>query len=104
MATLDDSTLQAVNNANFKSVAEMAILDSQDHRRRMQVIAENGMARLQALSETSLAASIDRLNTTSVPEGLGISAAQRGDLAKQINDLSASVATMLTSIDAASKS
>lgn len=81
MPTLDDSTFQSVNNGNFKNMAELPMLDTFDHRRRVQGILETGMA-----------AAIDRLNNTSVPEGLGIAAANRSDLGKQIADLGAAIA------------
>jgi len=35
---------------------------------------------------------LEAMDTTDVPEGLGLSAAQRGDLAKVISDLSSALA------------
>lgn len=87
MAALDDGVLQSVINSNFKTLAE-------------QVSSNVAMSqnRLQILAEKSLAKSLESMDTIQVSEGLGISAAQRGDLAKQISDLAAAVASVQSSI------
>ena len=86
---LNESVVEAVANANFKTLAEQVASNTASHQQRLQILAE-----------TSLARSIDHLNTTSVPEGLGMAAAQRGDLAKQITDLAAAVSSMQASVKA----
>ena len=43
MADVDDSTFQAVNNANFKVAAEMGSYNALSHQNRLNIIAENFM-------------------------------------------------------------
>ena len=78
---LDQGVLDSVVNSNFKTLAEQVSSNVASHQNRLQILAEK-----------SLAKSLESMDTTSVPEGLGISAAQRGDLSKTIADLSAAVA------------
>jgi len=78
---LDQGVLDAVTNANFKAMAEMGVQNALAHQNRVNVIAEKAMAK-----------SLESMDTTSVPEGLGLAAAQRGDLAKVVADLGAAVA------------
>jgi hypothetical protein len=78
---LDTTVVDSVANANFKMLAEQVGSNIASSQQRLQILAEKSLAR-----------SLDALDNTSVPEGLGLSAAQRGDLAKQISDLSAAVA------------
>jgi len=80
---LNEDIIGAVANANFKALAELGIQNSLAHQQRLQVLAEK-----------SLSKSLEAMDTVSVPEGLGISAAQRGDLSKTITDLSAAVASI----------
>jgi len=81
MANLDDSTFEAVNNGNFKIFGEMGGANALAHQNRCNIIAETAMVR-----------ALDTLNNTSVPEGLGIAAAQRGDISKIVGELGATVA------------
>jgi hypothetical protein len=87
MANLDPGVIESVINSNFKSLAEMGAINALSHQNRIQVLAEKALAK-----------SLENMDTTDVPEGLGLSAAQRGDLAKQISDLAAAVASMQASI------
>lgn len=80
---LDENIVQAVSNANFKAMAELAVQNTLAHQNRLQILAEK-----------SLSKSLEAMDTISVEEGLGISAAQRGDLSKTIADLSAAVASI----------
>jgi len=89
MADLDPIILQAVGNGNFKTVAEMGVLNSLAHQNRLNIMAE-----------ASLASVLGDLRTTSVPEGLGIAAAQRGDLGKVIMELSSAVAAIQNMLQA----
>ncbi len=89
---LNESVVEAVANANFKTLGEQVASNVASHQQRLQILAE-----------TSLARSIDHLNTTSVPEGMGSAAMQRGDLGKQIADLSASVSSMLVNLKSANQ-
>lgn len=84
---LNADVVEAVANANFKAMAELGIQNTLAHQNRLQILAEKSLAR-----------SLEAMDTTDVPEGLGLSAAQRGDLAKQISDLAAAVASMQASI------
>ena len=77
---LNETILEAVANANFKSNAEFATQSLLSHQMRLQILAEKALAK-----------SLEAMDTTSVPEGLGIAAAQRGDLAKVISDLAAAL-------------
>lgn len=90
MATLDESTLQAVNNANFKSVAEMGVLNALAHQNRMNILAESFIAK-----------SVENIHSTSVEEGLGSAAASRGDLSKIMAELGNVVATLQQSMKGA---
>ena len=83
MAVLDEGVISSVINSNFKSLAELVATNAVGHQHRLQIIAE-----------TALTKSIEAIHGTSVAEGLGISAAQRGDLAKQLTDLGAAVAAI----------
>lgn len=57
---LDESIVQSVANANFKSMAEAGVQDFLSHT-----------ARLRILAEKSLAASLESIGTISAQEGLG---------------------------------
>lgn len=78
---LNETILDAVGNANFKTNAEMATQSMTGHHTRLQILAEKALAK-----------SLESMDTIQVSEGLGISAAQRGDLAKQVSELGAAVA------------
>src|SRR5215831_5756956 len=78
---LNDTIVEAVANANFKSMAELGVQNALAHQNRLNILAEK-----------SLAKSLESMDTISVEEGLGISAAQRGDLAKALGDLSGAIA------------
>jgi hypothetical protein len=83
MAALDPGVIESVINSNFKSLAEMGAVNAISHQNRLQILAEKALAK-----------SLEAMDTTDVPEGLGTSAAQRGDLAKQISDLAAAVSSI----------
>ena len=84
---LDPTIVAAVANGNFKSMHDLIMTNAISHQGRINTISETAMGNI-----------IGRMNSLDVEEGLGISAAQRGDLAKQISDLAAAVASMMTSI------
>lgn len=77
---LDESILASVANANFKSMAEFSVQNLLSHQQRLQILAEKALSK-----------SLESMDTTDVPEGLGIAAAQRGDLAKVMSDLGGAV-------------
>lgn len=82
MALMED-VVQSVANANFKTMAEQVTSNVAAHQNRLNILAEK-----------SLAKSLESMDTTQVSEGLGLAAANRSDLSKQIADLAASVAAM----------
>lgn len=87
MAALDPGVIESVINSNFKTLAEMGTINALSHQNRLQILAEK-----------ALATSLENMDSVDVEEGLGLSAAQRGDLAKQISDLAAAVASVQSSI------
>ena len=96
MANLDPSVFEAVGNGNYKatgdrgiSIAHMGAENAISHQNRCNILAER-----------LLMDSADRVGTTSVQEGLGIAAAQRGDVVKHLADLQAAVVTMGQAIEA----
>ena len=80
---LDQGVLDAVTNSNFKILAEQVSTNTAAHQNRLNILAEKALAK-----------SLESMDTMQVGEGLGISAAQRGDLAKQLADLTSVVASM----------
>jgi hypothetical protein len=88
MALMED-VVQSVANSNFKNMAEMGVQNALSHQHRLNIMAETALGKV-----------LDDMRTTSVPEGLGLAAAQRGDLSKQIMDLSAAVSAMQAQIKA----
>jgi hypothetical protein len=87
MATIDQSTFEAVNNGNFKAIADLATAEALGHQSRLNGIKEAGMAK-----------AIEAIHGTNVEEGLGLAAAQRGDLAKivaELGNVSASLGQMM---------
>lgn len=87
MAELDPGVMSSVINSNFKTLAEQVASNISSHQNRLNILAEKALAK-----------SLESMDTTSVPEGLGLAAAQRGDLAKQISDLGAAVASLQASV------
>jgi hypothetical protein len=80
---LNVDIVEAVANANFKTMAEVGVQSTLNHQTRLQILAEK-----------SLGKTLEMMDTTSVPEGLGLAAAQRGDLSKLISELGGAVATI----------
>jgi hypothetical protein len=81
MAELDPGVLASVVNSNFKVIAETPATSLAGHSQRLQILAEKALAK-----------SLESMDTTQVSEGLGLAAAQRGDLSKQIADLGSTIA------------
>jgi hypothetical protein len=79
---LDESIISAVANANFKSMAELGVQNTLAHQNRLQILAEKALAK-----------SLEAMDTTDITEGLGLAAAQRGDLAKVLIELTAAIAS-----------
>lgn len=87
---LDDSIIASVANANFKTMAEMGMANLLAHQQRLQILAEKALSK-----------SLESMDTTDVPEGLGVAAAQRGDLAKVLGELGGTVASIQQQIKGA---
>ena len=87
---LDESILASVANANFKSMAEFSVQNLLSHQQRLQILAEKALSK-----------SLEAMDTTSVPEGLGVAAAQRGDLGKVMSELGNVVSSLQQSVKAA---
>jgi hypothetical protein len=79
---LDESIIQSVANANFKTMAELPIQNAISHQQAMQMIREKSVAK-----------SLEQMDTVQVPEGLGLAAAQRGDLPKVITEIIGALAS-----------
>ena len=77
---LDEIVVAAVGNANFKIMAELGVQNAISNQQQLNI-----------LGQKSLAKSLEAMDTLSVPEGLGISAANRSDLAKVMTEMLASV-------------
>jgi len=75
---LDESIIASVANSNFKTMSEIGVQNVLSHQNRLQLLAEK-----------SLAKSLESMDHISVEEGLGLSAAQRGDLTKALAELTA---------------
>lgn len=56
---LDDSILQAVANANFKSMAELGVQNALGHQQRLQILAEKALAKSLESMDTTQATEID---------------------------------------------
>jgi flagellar motility protein MotE (MotC chaperone) len=78
---LDESILQAVANANFKTMAEMATQNAITHQQRLQLI-----------SESSLGQILNRMNALDPEESASIAGVVSSDLAEKIGELSGAVA------------
>ena len=69
---------------NFKTITDIAITDSLNHKRRVEGILE-----------AALCKNIEAIHGTSVAEGLGIAAANRSDLSKVVNELGLAADTLV---------
>jgi len=83
IVALNADIVESVANSNFKTMSELAVQNALGHQNRLQILAEKALAK-----------SLESMDTVDVPEGLGIAAAQRGDLAKQLSDLASAIASI----------
>jgi len=83
MAALPEDVVSAVASGNFKTVAEMATYNAISHQQRLDILAEKALAK-----------SLESMDTTQVSEGLGLAAANRSDVNKQISELGASISSI----------
>jgi len=78
---LDQGVLDAVTNANFKSIAEMGTIDALGHRSRLNLLAEASMGQM-----------LNRMNALDPAEAASISGVVSSDMAEKMGELSAAVA------------
>ena len=78
---LDQGVLDAVTNANFKSLAEMGTIGLLGHRARLDLIAESSLGQI-----------LNRMNALDPSEAASISGVVSSDMAEKMGELSAAVA------------
>lgn len=78
---LDASIVEAVANANFKTMAELSTQNSISHQNRLQLIAES-----------SLSQQLNRMNALDPAEAASITGVVSSDMAEKLGELSAAVA------------
>lgn len=78
---LDQGVLDAVTNANFKSVAEQATINMLGHQQRLQILAESSLGQI-----------LNKMNNLDPAEAASISGVVSADMAEKIGELSAAVA------------
>ncbi len=78
---LDQGVLDAVTNANFKSLAEMGTIGALGHRARLDLIAESSLGQI-----------LNRMNALDPSEAASISGVVSSDMAEKMGELSAAVA------------
>ena len=65
---LDESILAAVANANFKSMAELAVQNVLSHQQRLQILAEKSLAKSLESMDTIQATEQDAAATASIAQ------------------------------------
>lgn len=91
---LDQGVLDGVVNANFKTVAEAAAVGL---AQAMAIQAQNAAShqqRLNLLAESSLAQTLNKMNSLDPEEAASISKVEKSDIAKQITEIGAQVAAL----------
>lgn len=78
---LDQGVLDAVTNANFKSLAEMGTINALGHQNRLNLLAESSLGQI-----------LNRMNALDPAEAASISGVVSSDLAEKLGELSSSVA------------
>jgi flagellar motility protein MotE (MotC chaperone) len=79
---LDQGVLDAVTNANFKTIAEMGTLNALGHQNRLNLIAESSLGQI-----------LNRMNALDPEEAASIAGVVSSDLAEKIGELSGAVAS-----------
>lgn len=80
---LNDTIVEAVANANFKSVAEMGLMNALAHQNRCNILAE-----------TAMATNLERMSTLDPTEAVGIAGVVNSDLAEIIAQLGSAVSSI----------
>jgi hypothetical protein len=81
MATLDEGILASVVNANFKTLAEMQVVNSLGHQNRMNAIFESSIGQI-----------VNKMNTLDPTEAASVAGVVNADLAKELAQLGSAVA------------
>jgi hypothetical protein len=79
---LNDAILDAVANANFKTMAELATQNAIGHQHRTNLIAEASLGKI-----------LENMNTLDPTEAAGISTVVSADLAERLGELAGAVAS-----------
>ena len=82
MANLDDISLEAVGNYNYKANAERATINADAHQNR-----------IFALAEASLAQQLNKMNSLDPTEAAAVSKVTNSGLAEKMAQLSAAIAS-----------
>lgn len=83
MAELDEGLLAAVDNANFKTVAERQMEMFTAHANRLNLIAESSVGQI-----------LNKMNGLDPAEAASIGGVVRSDLSKEVAALGAAVASI----------
>jgi hypothetical protein len=92
MAALDPGVIEAVINANFKTIAEAETISSQDSKNRIRIIAEKGTGNTLMSMDTT---------NVDVSESQGTKTVAEAGLGSQITSLTAALATAMQQLAAA---
>lgn len=98
---LDQGTLDAVNNSNFKTIAEASAVGL---AQAMAIQAQNAAAhqnRVNVLAESALAAALKNQTELDPTEAAAIRKVDTADLAKVMAELNAALASIQQSIKSA---
>ena len=79
---LDQGVLDAVTNANFKSVAEQATINMLGHQQRLQLLAESSLGQI-----------LNKMNNLDPTEAAAIAGVVSSDLPEKIGELAGAVAS-----------
>jgi hypothetical protein len=89
---LDQGVLDAVTNANFKTIAEAAAVGlAQAQAASAQNLASH-QQRLQLLAESSMGQILNRMNSLDSEEAAAIAKVEKSDLGKLITELGSQIA------------
>jgi len=78
---LDQGVLDAVTNANFKSLAEMGTINALGHQNRLNLLAESSLGQI-----------LNRMNALDPSEAAAIGGVVSSDMGEKLGELSAAVA------------
>ena len=81
MAELDEGILAGVVNSNFKTMAEMQVVNALGHQNRMN-----------AIFEASIGQIVNKMNTLDPTEAASVAGVVSSDMAEKMGELGAAVA------------